>query len=107
MKAVFAISTLLLTSALPATANVDPETHKLCSDAKDYVGCVNAQKGNSNSSTVTNINIDGGVKVSGNSCPKSYVYTGAGYCEKIICVYRGLYGKGHGQDLGGKGASCS
>ena len=36
--------------ALPVFAEVDSKIHKLCSDAKDYAGCVQAQNGINESS---------------------------------------------------------
>ena len=38
---------LLLTFSLPAFAEVDSKIHKLCSDTKDYLGCVKAQSSDS------------------------------------------------------------
>lgn len=37
------ISYLLVSVALPATAQVDMAIHRLCSDTKDYEGCVKTQ----------------------------------------------------------------
>ena len=39
---------LLVAIALPSAvkAGVDPEVHKLCLPAVDYIGCVKAQSGN-------------------------------------------------------------
>ena len=42
MKRVFLFS-VLISFAIPASAQVDPEIHKLCSDVADYSGCVNTQ----------------------------------------------------------------
>ena len=41
MKQLFLLLPLLL--AAPVSAQVDPEIHKLCSNAKDYAGCVQTQ----------------------------------------------------------------
>lgn len=110
MKSAVASGIGLITIALipgPSLANmVDSKVHELCAKTLDYAGCVKAQTGQASNSTITNINIDGGVQTSGNSCPQSFYYAGSGYCEKVVCVYRGLNGKGHGQGLGGKGTSC-
>lgn len=43
MKRVFFFSALICL-ALPADAQVDPKTHKLCLDARDYMGCVKAME---------------------------------------------------------------
>ena len=37
---------------IPAVAEVDAKTHKLCLEAKDYLGCVKAMKGETSSETV-------------------------------------------------------
>lgn len=39
------LTPLLLSFALPVFAEVDPRTHKLCLEAKDYQGCVRAMTG--------------------------------------------------------------
>ena len=46
---------LLAAIALPSVvkAGVDPEVHKLCLPAVDYIGCVKAQSGNSNQMRIT------------------------------------------------------
>lgn len=75
-------------SAGAAFAEVDPQIHKLCSEAKDYVGCVKAMTGQTDSPTRTEqtvIKIDGGIQASGNSCPGGYAYSGGGYCRKVEC----------------------
>ena len=41
MKQIFLLLPLLL--AAPVSAQVDPEIHKLCSNAKDYAGCVQTE----------------------------------------------------------------
>ena len=33
---------------IPSVAEVDTKTHKLCLEAKDYLGCVKAMKGGAN-----------------------------------------------------------
>jgi len=40
----FGIATAAIGVA-PAFANVDPKIHKLCVEAKDYLGCVKAMNG--------------------------------------------------------------
>lgn len=83
-------------------AQVNPEIHNLCVAAKDYLGCVKAMKGDSTSSERQTVDIDM-IRSTGNRCPSTMAYTGAGYCEKVICIpnYRG-----HDYRLGGKGWSC-
>ena len=93
----------LSASSTPAFASkVDPTIHKLCIEAKDYLGCVKAMTGNGASSERQSVDIDM-IRTSGNSCPSTHAYTGAGYCEKVIC--RPNY-RGHDPRLGGKGWSC-
>ena len=101
-----AISVIVGALSLPLTsvsaAEVDPAIHKLCIEAKDYLGCVKAMSGEGASSERQSVDIDM-IRTSGNSCPSTHAYTGAGYCEKVICIpnYRG-----HDYRLGGKGWSC-
>ena len=38
---------------LPTSAEVDPKTHKLCLDARDYLGCVKAMEGSKNEEAST------------------------------------------------------
>ena len=100
ISAIFGALSLPLTPAL--AVEVDPVIHKLCIEAKDYLGCVKAMSGDSTSSERQSVDIDM-IRTSGNSCPSTHAYTGAGYCEKVICIrnYRG-----HDYRLGGKGWSC-
>ena len=44
VKAILLSSSVLAASAVPALANVDPELHKLCVDARDYAGCIQMQQ---------------------------------------------------------------
>lgn len=96
---------LALQTSLSANAQVSKEYHELCKEAKDYLGCIKAMKGDietSPSSENMSVDIDM-IRTTGNTCPSTMAYTGAGYCEKIICIpnYRG-----HDYRLGGKGWSC-
>lgn len=96
---------LALQASLSANAQVSKEYHELCKEAKDYLGCIKAMKGDietSPSSENMSVDIDM-IRTTGNTCPSTMAYTGAGYCEKIICIpnYRG-----HDYRLGGKGWSC-
>ncbi len=89
--------------ALEIQASVDPEVHKMCLQAKDYLGCVKAMKGESNSSQENKITVDlDKVRNTGNSCPDGFAYKGAGYCQQIVC----LKGGKHDPRLGGKGNTC-
>lgn len=93
--------------AIPAVAEVDSKTHKLCLEAKDYLGCVKAMKGETSSETVIRqVQQQGANLTEGNSCPEQHMYSGGGYCQRVTCIKRGLFGKGHDQYLGGKGISC-
>ena len=65
-------------------ANVDPEVHKLCLPAADYLGCVKAMTGDSNSIEV--ITNPGTATTKGNSCPFGYAYIGKGYCREVTCI---------------------
>jgi len=64
-------------------------------------------KGETSSETVIrHVQQQGASVTEGNSCPEQHIYSGGGYCQRVTCVKRGLFGKGHGQYLGGKGTSC-
>ena len=54
----------------PAQGSVDSKVHKLCLQAKDYIGCVKAQSGQSNSIEV--FNNPGTASARDNSCPAGY-----------------------------------
>ena len=80
-------STLLLSLSsftFSAYAGVDPEVHKLCKEAKDYLGCVKAMN-NEPINTPDLRLIQGGIELSGNKCPNGYAYSGAGYCKEVKC----------------------
>tara|TARA_E500000331_G_C16973153_1_gene590192 strand:+ start:210 stop:680 length:471 start_codon:yes stop_codon:yes gene_type:complete len=81
-------------------ANVDPEVHKLCLPAADYLGCVRAITGNSNSIEV--ITNPGTATTKGNSCPVGYAYIGQGYCREVLCSAQ----DGNTEMLGGKKWKC-
>ena len=80
---------LLAALALPTSVNaqVDPEVHKMCLQAKDYQGCVNANVGRSNSVEVFNNPETASSR--GNSCPYGYAFIGQGYCAEVICKMGG------------------
>jgi len=65
-------------SGLVAKAGVDPAIHKLCSDVKDYSGCVDSHSGN--------IKTKFKVNDVPNKCKQGYAYVGAGNCQQVTCV---------------------
>ncbi len=91
---------LILPTAV--NANVDPKVHKMCIEAKDYLGCIKAMTGTGNDSE-ENITVDlDKIRTTGNSCPDGFAYKGAGYCQEVKCL---SYGK-HDPRLAGKGLTC-
>ena len=101
------LAPLLLAVSLPAFAEVDSKIHKLCIEAKDYAGCVRAMKGETSTETTVNqIQRQGANLTEGNSCPAQHLSSGGGYCQRIVCIKAGLWGKGHDEGLGGKGNTC-
>ena len=86
---------------IPALAEVDPKIHKLCIDAKDYVGCVRAMKGDTSSGTVRTINSQGADIAEGNQCTSGYAYIGGGNCQSVSCRYPAT-DLGHDQLIAGK-----
>lgn len=106
-RSIIATAIISMSPSAVLCQNIDPKTHSLCIEAKDYAGCIKSMKGDNSKNTVidqvqrqeANLN-------EGNFCPAQHLYSGGGYCQRVICVYRGLSGKGHGQGLGGKNASC-
>lgn len=103
MKNLLSFATALFVAA-PAFAQVDPKVHKLCVEAKDYLGCVKAMTGSASDATPSIRVIEGERELTGNSCPAGFAYSGAGYCTKVICTWEM---GGHAQDLGGKGWKCN
>ena len=69
--------------AIPASAEVDANTHKLCIEAKDYAGCVRAMKGDTYSSTSRVITSQGADVAEGNQCTAGYAYIGGGNCQSV------------------------
>ena len=45
LLAISIASASIAIGAIPAIAEVDAKTHKLCLEAKDYLGCVKAMTG--------------------------------------------------------------
>ena len=107
-KVLAAVFISSIVGAIPTLADVDPKIHKLCIEAKDYAGCVRAMKGDTSAETTVNqIQRQGANLTEGNSCPAQHISSGGGYCQRVVCIKRGWYGKGHSEGLGGKGLSCS
>ena len=79
---------LIAAIALPTAvnANVDPEIHKLCIPAADYFGCVKAMT-NKSTDMPTMKMIDGGIELTGNSCPEGFAYAGSGICRNFPVGY--------------------
>ena len=104
------LAPLLLSLAMPAMSSVDPKVHKVCMDAKDYVGCVSAHSANPSSpgSVNTVINREGLATNEGNICPDGYASKGVGYCGKVSCEQCISFGCLSGNDkiLGGKNWKC-
>ena len=98
---------LLLGLTTTVSAAVDPEIHKLCLKATDYVGCVKMQS--AEGSGVSRVIIQEGSAISeGNTCPDTHAYIGNGYCQRVYCDTQGFrtFAAGHDQRLGGKGWAC-
>ena len=89
--------------AIPALAEVDAKIHKLCIEAKDYVGCVKAMNGDLNpSSRLTKS--PGETITEGNACPDGMAFAGEGTCKSVKCVP--LTFQGEELTLKGKGWKC-
>lgn len=63
---------------VPVLAEVDAKIHKLCLEAKDYLGCVKAMKGESMSTSKAKV---------GNKCQTQFAYIGGGNCQRVGCKY--------------------
>ena len=101
---VLLVSAVVVGLQAPGIAQVDPKIAEFCLKAQDFQGCVNSMTGKAPEKQETKITVDmDKIRTTGNFCPSSYGYVGAGYCEKIIC--RVNY-SGHDYRLGGKGWSC-
>ena len=103
-RATLGILALILLSAVQAKSSpkVDPSIHKLCIQAKDYVGCVRAMNGEASlpesSRTITSQGAD---VAEGNQCPTGYAYIGGGNCQDVRCEYGGASSLGHDQLIAG------
>ena len=93
----------------PAFANVDPKIAEFCLKAQDFQGCVNSMSGKkpeATDTTIRQVQQQGANLSEGNYCPAQHIYSGGGYCQRVKCFSGGLFGKGHSEDLAGKGMSC-
>lgn len=73
--------------SIPANAQqVDPRIHKLCLEAKDYLGCVKAMTGDT-STQIRTVNSQGADMAEGNQCPAGFAYIGGGNCQRVECIY--------------------
>lgn len=95
-------STAIAIGAIPAIAEVDPEIHKLCIEAKDYAGCVRSMKGDT-MPTSRVINSQGADIAEGNSCPAGYAHRGGGTCQSVECP---IVAGGNDPLLAGKNHKC-
>ena len=94
----------------PAFANVDPKIAEFCLKAQDFQGCVNSMSGKkpeATDTTIRQVQQQGANLSEGNYCPAQHIYSGGGYCQSVKCFSGGLFGKGHSEDLAGKGMSCA
>ena len=102
------ISGLVLATAIPVSAQgVEPRVHEMCSEAKDYAGCVRAMTTDISEPPVQRlINSNGADIAEGNQCPAGWAYVGGGNCQEVKCVYNmatGLgFDTGHDQRVAGK-----
>ena len=90
--------------AIPAVAEVDPKIHKLCIEAKDYLDCVRAMKGET-TPTSRIINSQGADIAEGNQCPAGFAYVGGGNCMEVKCKYSASgigFDTGHDPRVAGK-----
>ena len=87
-----------------AQGSIDSEVHKMCLQAKDYIGCIKAQSGQSNSIEV--FNNPGTASARGNSCSAGYAYIGNGYCREVQCIDRTATSRGNDQIISGKKWRC-
>ena len=75
MKKLLAFSSALAL-ALPSFAETSQEVHKLCIEARDYLGCVKAMTTQKTSSSEI-----------GNKCQTQFAYIGDGNCQRVGCRY--------------------
>ena len=110
LRKIFLMAVFLIGTSVDA--NVDPQHHEMCKEAKDYVGCIRAmttdltQPGPADVRRIDQTNRPGLLSEMGNSCPAGYAYSGAGKCRSIKCIRGGIFGRNEPQ-LSGKGHSCA
>lgn len=106
----FLIASAAVLMALPAIAQPDPRIHKQCLEAKDYLGCVRAMKGEDSQNNPSRVITQQGADIAeGNQCPVGWAYVGGGNCSEVQCFYpRNLGGGGRGHDprVAGTGWKC-
>ena len=90
LLAISIASASIAIGAIPAVAEVDAKTHKLCLEAKDYLGCVRAMRGET-MPTSRVINSQGADMAEGNQCPSMFAYIGGGNCQEVKCG-KSIYG---------------
>ena len=100
------IASSLLLTALPSLAQgIDPATQKLCSEARDYVGCVkanaNAKSSSGDGQKIKAAEIERAAIP--NTCPTGYAYSGGGLCRTVLCSWEA----GDEPGLAGKAWKCS
>ena len=81
---------LLAAIALPNSLNaeISDKVHNRCKEVKDYMGCVKAMTIKSTDIPSMRM-IDGGIELTGNSCPEGFAYAGAGNCRNFPKSYPG------------------
>ena len=89
-----------MTVTPPVKAAVKPEHHKLCQEAKDYVGCVKAMNGDT-AITIRQVNSQGADITEGNQCPSGHAYIGGGNCKPVGCQWGQGASLGHSQLVAG------
>ena len=92
---------VLASGCSSSQSNMNNQVHKMCLQAKDYMGCVSAQSGKTDSIEV--FNNPGTASSRGNACPYGYAYIGQGYCSEVICKMGGM----NNPLLGGKKWKCT
>ncbi len=98
--------TVLSLSFLTIGAHAAPpqEVIDQCMKASDFEGCVKVMTGQTDAGQETKITVDlDKIRSTGNMCPSTHAYTGAGYCQEVKCFRNP---SGHESRLGGKGWSC-
>ena len=79
---IFFLIPFLLGFFSPVRAGVDKRVAEFCLRAKDFEGCVRSMSAKSSDIPSMRI-IEGGIELSGNSCPEGFAYAGAGQCRNV------------------------